>query len=125
VAMDDAHVSTALRYVSLNPVRARLVERADDWAWSSARAHLSGRDDGLVRVAPLLDRIGRFANLIEADSCPRQAASTAYACLELASSMQTRQTVCEAAARHDSTEAQCVKISLCSKKAHFIQKGDL
>ena len=24
-----------------------------DWRWSSARAHLSGRDDGLVRVAPL------------------------------------------------------------------------
>jgi len=29
-----------MRYVSLNPVRARLVDRAEDWAWSSVRAHL-------------------------------------------------------------------------------------
>src|SRR6266852_2100810 len=41
-------------YVELNPVRARLAERAGDWRWSSARAHLDGRDDALVRVAPLL-----------------------------------------------------------------------
>ncbi len=31
VAMDDAHLLTAVRYVSLNPVRARLVRRAKDW----------------------------------------------------------------------------------------------
>ena len=35
---------SALRYVDLNPVRARLVERALDYEWSSARAHLAGRD---------------------------------------------------------------------------------
>ena len=38
-------------------MRARLVERARDWRWSSARAHLKGRDDGLVRVRPLLERV--------------------------------------------------------------------
>ena len=27
------------------PVRARLVAQAQDWAWSSARAHLAGQDD--------------------------------------------------------------------------------
>ena len=32
VAMDDAHLIAAVRYVSLNPVRARLVLRPDDWA---------------------------------------------------------------------------------------------
>ena len=36
--------------------------------WSSARAHLAGRDDGLVRVAPLINRVGRFADLVEAES---------------------------------------------------------
>jgi len=30
VAMDKAHLVCALRYVALNPVRARLVERPDD-----------------------------------------------------------------------------------------------
>jgi putative transposase len=60
VAMDEAHLAAAARYVALNPVRARLVERADEWPWSSVRAHLAGEDDGLVEVAPLLDRYGDF-----------------------------------------------------------------
>jgi putative transposase len=55
VAMDEEHLATALRYVSLNPVRARLVERAQDWRWSSTRAHLRGRDDGLTALAPVED----------------------------------------------------------------------
>jgi len=46
--MDEAHLMAAVRYVELNPVRARLVGRAEDWLWSSARAHLGGRGDGLT-----------------------------------------------------------------------------
>ena len=64
VVMDEGHLIAAARYVSLNPVRARLVPRAQDWAWSSVRAHLKGEDDGLVVVRPLLDRIERFDELI-------------------------------------------------------------
>lgn len=60
VAMDEAHLAAAARYVALNPVRARLVDRAENWPWSSVRAHLSGEDDGLVEVAPLLERYGDF-----------------------------------------------------------------
>jgi putative transposase len=55
------------RYVALNPVCARLVEQAQDSAWSSARAHLAERDDALVRVAPVVDRVGRFADLIDGE----------------------------------------------------------
>jgi putative transposase len=66
VVMDEEHLMAAARYVALNPVRARLVSRAIDWPWSSARAHLAGRDDELVTTTPLLDRCGgRFADLIE------------------------------------------------------------
>jgi putative transposase len=61
VVMDEGHLANAVRYVSLNPVRARLVERAQDWPWSSVVAHLSGNDDELVRVAPVLERYGDFA----------------------------------------------------------------
>ncbi len=65
-AMDEEHLMAAARYVALNPVRARLVERAEDWRWSSAGAHLLGRDDALVSVAPLIERCGgRFADLID------------------------------------------------------------
>ena len=60
VAMDEPHLAAAARYVALNPVRAQLVERAEDWEWSSARAHLARRDDELVTVGPLLERLGDF-----------------------------------------------------------------
>lgn len=64
VAMDEDHLGNCVRYVSLNPVRARLVARPEDWRWSSVTAHLAGKDDGLVRVAPVLDRYGRFADFL-------------------------------------------------------------
>lgn len=67
VVMDEAHLIAAARYVPMNPVRAGLVARPDDWPWSSARAHLAGRDDGLVTVAPLLDLIGDFATFLVRD----------------------------------------------------------
>jgi putative transposase len=67
VAMDEAHLIAAVRYVSLNPVRAGLVSSADDWAWSSVRAHRAGANDGLVEVRPILDRVEDFAALVSAD----------------------------------------------------------
>ncbi|NKB59733.1 MAG: transposase [Alphaproteobacteria bacterium] len=53
--MDKPYLLACARYVELNPVRAGLKRRARDWKWSSARAHLSGQDDSLVKVKPLLD----------------------------------------------------------------------
>lgn len=70
VVMDEAHLLAAARYVPMNPVRARLVVRPQDWPWSSARAHLAGQDDGLVTVGPLLDRIGDFADFLAAGEDP-------------------------------------------------------
>jgi putative transposase len=67
VAMDEAHLAAAARYVALNPVRARLVDSAGDWPWSSARAHLAGEDDELVEVGPLLERCGDFASFLGAE----------------------------------------------------------
>jgi REP-associated tyrosine transposase len=64
--MDDNYLLACARYVELNPVRAKLAERARDWRWSSARAHLNGRDDGLVVAAPLLDRVGDWKAFLAA-----------------------------------------------------------
>ena len=64
VVLDEAHLAAALRYVSLNPVRARLVARAQDWRWSSARAHLAGKDDGVTARAAIKQRFARFAELL-------------------------------------------------------------
>jgi len=54
--MDDAHLMAAVRYVERNPVAAGLVAHAQDWRWSSARSHVSGRrmaGDPLTNVAAL------------------------------------------------------------------------
>jgi putative transposase len=67
VPMDEAHLCAALRYIALNPVRARLVERAEAWPWSSVHAHLTGRPDGMTELAPVLERYPCFADLVEGD----------------------------------------------------------
>ena len=38
--------------------------QAEDWPWSSVRAHINGADDGLVTVRAVLDRIPHFAELL-------------------------------------------------------------
>ena len=63
--MDEPYLLAAARYVELNPVRAGLVARACEWPWSSARAHLSGRDDRLVQVAPLQAMIPDWAAFLD------------------------------------------------------------
>jgi putative transposase len=68
VVLDNDHFVSAVRYVSLNPVRARLVGSAEQWPWSSVRAHLAGKDDSLVRVRTVLDRIPHFQALLEASA---------------------------------------------------------
>jgi putative transposase len=50
--LDERHGWEALRYVELNPVRAGLAERAAEWRWSSADAHLTGADGtGLIDLS--------------------------------------------------------------------------
>ncbi len=44
--MSEAHLMGAARYVERNPVKAELVERAEDWPWSSAAAHCEACDGG-------------------------------------------------------------------------------
>ncbi|TWJ13268.1 putative transposase [Geobacter argillaceus] len=56
--MDETYLLEAARYVEMNPVAARLVSDAASWQWSSARAHLAGIDDELVKVGPLLELAG-------------------------------------------------------------------
>ena len=52
--LDETYLLAAARYVEMNPVASHLAERPEDYAWSSARAHLTGADDQLAKVEPLL-----------------------------------------------------------------------
>jgi putative transposase len=42
--LDQRHLVVALRYVDCNPVRAGLAANAENYEWSSARAHVARRD---------------------------------------------------------------------------------
>jgi putative transposase len=43
-ALDDDHMAAALRYVERNPVREKMVRVPWRYEWSSASAHVGGRD---------------------------------------------------------------------------------
>ena len=62
--MDHAHLWVAARYVELNPVKAGLVQRAEDWRWSSALAHVSRKADGLTDIAALGDYVSNWSALL-------------------------------------------------------------
>lgn len=50
--MDEAHLMAAVRYVENNPAAAKIVGRAEDWPWSSAKSHVRGQR---TRIDPLTD----------------------------------------------------------------------
>jgi putative transposase len=55
--MDERYLLRAARYVELNPVRAKLCRVPWRWRWSSAAAHVARREDDVVQVTPLLERV--------------------------------------------------------------------
>jgi putative transposase len=56
--LDEQYLTACARYIEINPVKREYVDRPEDWPWSSARAHITGSDDSLVRARPLLERVG-------------------------------------------------------------------
>jgi putative transposase len=51
--LDDCYLYRTIRYVELNPVRAKIVKAAADYPWSSAPAHVLGKGDQLLSRNPL------------------------------------------------------------------------
>ena len=65
--MDEEYLLAEVNYVELNPVKAKLCRTPQDWRWSSAKAHLAGRNDQLVRVGPMLDRVADWGAYLQSD----------------------------------------------------------
>jgi putative transposase len=51
----DEHLTTVMRYVERNPVRAGLVERAEDWPWGSLyrRTHGNAQEQSRLAASPV------------------------------------------------------------------------
>ena len=77
--MEEGHLHACLRYVELNPVRAGLVERPEQWLWSSARAHLGIGAEDVTDMAPARERIDDWRAFLDAglDDADRDAIRTA------------------------------------------------
>jgi putative transposase len=62
VIQNDEHVLTVLRYIEANPLRSGVVDRAEEYPWSSYRAHGLGEPnefiDPLVNYEELSPRAG-------------------------------------------------------------------
>ena len=50
--LDEAYMWACIRYVERNPVRARMVRKAQTYRWSSASAHCSLREDNILTTDP-------------------------------------------------------------------------
>lgn len=61
---DENYLLAAARYIELNPVRAKLVDRPEAYKWSSAIAHLKGHNDELVKVSPLLGFVRNWGEFL-------------------------------------------------------------
>lgn len=62
--LDERHLLAAARTIEMNPVATGLAARPEDYPWSSARAHLRGTDDELVKVEPLLGLVDDWQRLL-------------------------------------------------------------
>jgi putative transposase len=51
-ALDEDYLWAAVRYVERNPVRARMVRKAENYRWSSAAAHCGLRTDPVLTRKP-------------------------------------------------------------------------
>jgi putative transposase len=71
--LDESHLWSAVRYVERNPVRAGIVQRAEDYRWSSAAAHVHRSPDPLLDPGlPLLEAIGTWAEWLAATDLPSE-----------------------------------------------------
>jgi putative transposase len=65
VIQSDEHLLAVLRYIEANPLRAGLVERAEDYPWTSYRAHGSGETDPLVDPLITYEELSPYAKIRE------------------------------------------------------------
>lgn len=63
VINSERYFLTCSRYIELNPVRAGIVDRVDQYRWSSYRHNAQGEPDELISPHSLYDALGRSSQL--------------------------------------------------------------
>lgn len=65
--LDEKYLYAAIRYVERNPVRAGLVKRAEDYEFSSAKAHVYKKRDPLLSGSFLIEEIKDWRSFLADD----------------------------------------------------------
>ena len=65
--MDERYLYAAVRYVERNPVAAGMVQRAEDYPWSSARAHVLKQSDPVLSASFLDEQIADWSAYLRVD----------------------------------------------------------
>jgi len=63
----DEHYLSVLRYIESNPLRAGIVDKSQDWQWSSLTIRNSGKDDVFLNDGPveIPDNWNKLVNIIQ------------------------------------------------------------
>ncbi|MBU0571315.1 MAG: transposase [Candidatus Omnitrophica bacterium] len=65
--LDEKYLCAAMRYIELNPVRAALTDKAEDYPWSSARSHVLKEKDVLLSNNFMVSKIDNWASYLAKD----------------------------------------------------------
>ena len=64
--LDEGYLYSGMRYVENNPVRAKVVEKADQYRWSSARSHAYGVADPVISSdCPLVESVADWSAYLD------------------------------------------------------------
>lgn len=64
--MDELHTYSAIRYIEQNPVRAGVIDKAHNYKWSSAKAHVCKLDDSILSTPEwILKMVGDWEKYLE------------------------------------------------------------
>jgi len=66
--LNERYLLAATRYILLNPVRAKMVTKAWDYEWSSARNHLNTENGSLIDGEPLNSLIDDWSTFLQSDA---------------------------------------------------------
>ena len=70
VVMDETLTLAAMRYIELNPIRAGLCQRADEWLWSSVHRNLGIKSDEMVDDSDVRDIISDWESFLAEKESP-------------------------------------------------------
>jgi len=66
--LSEKHLYAAVRYVERNPVRAGIVKKAEDYTWSSAKAHVYKTQDRFLSDNFMIEEIANWRDYLLDDS---------------------------------------------------------